>query len=60
MDGRFFFRKKKRIENFDRLRNRPYIDDYGQVDDNRYFFRFLNGLEEVLTAKEIEEYYDEV
>lgn len=51
--GKHFFRNEDAQKNFDELRNRLYIEDYGQREDGTFYFLFLNGTIEVYTRKEI-------
>lgn len=53
--GRTLFRNKYAQQYFDDLRNRPNLEDYGRMENNRntFYFQFLNGVTEYYTRREI-------
>lgn len=55
LTGKRLFRNKSAQQIFEKLRNQPYLDDYGRMEKNKnmFYFHFLNGETKYYTRKEI-------
>lgn len=53
LTGKRLFRNELAQRYFDKLRNQLYLDDYGRLSEDTFFFRFLNGETKYYTRRQI-------
>lgn len=53
LTGKRLFRNELAQRYFDKLRNQLYLDDYGRLSNNTFYFRFLNGETKYYTRRQI-------